>query len=58
VVIKIQMNQNQLAPRKDEKKKDGAQKQVTKKSPEKNMSEIDEHILKSRRQKDQRGCGD
>lgn len=32
--------------KKDDKKKDGAQKQVAKKSPEKNMSEIDEHILK------------
>lgn len=33
-------------PKKDERKRDGPQKQVQKKSPEKNMSEIDEHILK------------
>ncbi|KAL0811711.1 hypothetical protein ABMA28_009155 [Loxostege sticticalis] len=40
------MNQSQN-PKKDERKKDGVpNKQVQKKSPEKNMSEIDEHILK------------
>ncbi|KOB69081.1 Mitogen-activated protein kinase [Operophtera brumata] len=32
--------------KKDDKNKDVPQKQVAKKSPEKNMSEIDEHILK------------
>lgn len=41
------MNQSQLNPKKDERKKDGLQnKHPQKKSPEKNMSEIDEHILK------------
>ncbi|XP_075985727.1 extracellularly regulated kinase 7 [Anticarsia gemmatalis] len=38
------MNQNQV--KRDEKKKDVGQKQGQKKSPDKNMSEIDEHILK------------
>ncbi|XP_061723829.1 mitogen-activated protein kinase 15 isoform X1 [Cydia pomonella] len=39
------MNQTQI--KKDDKKKDGTiQKPVQKKSPDKNMSEIDEHILK------------
>ncbi|XP_063369944.1 mitogen-activated protein kinase 15 isoform X2 [Cydia amplana] len=39
------MNQTQI--KKDDKKKDGTiQKLVQKKSPDKNMSEIDEHILK------------
>ncbi|CAH0403220.1 unnamed protein product [Chilo suppressalis] len=38
---------SQSHPKKDERKKDAAQnKNVQKKSPEKNMSEIDEHILK------------
>lgn len=40
------MNQTQQNLKKDDRKKDGLQKQVQKKSPEKNMSEIDEHILK------------
>ncbi|XP_068625083.1 extracellular signal-regulated kinase 2 [Battus philenor] len=39
------MNQNQNIKKDDQKKKD-VQKQTQKKSPEKNMSEIDEHILK------------
>lgn len=38
------MNQNQV--KKDDKRKDVGQKQGQKKSPDKNMSEIDEHILK------------
>ncbi|XP_049880378.1 mitogen-activated protein kinase 15-like [Pectinophora gossypiella] len=40
------MSQNQPNVRKEERKKDAAQKPAQKKSPEKNMSEIDEHILK------------
>lgn len=39
------MNQAQKI-KKDDKNKDVSQKQVAKKSPEKNMSEVDEHILK------------
>lgn len=38
------MNQNLV--KRDEKKKDAGPKQGQKKSPDKNMSEIDEHILK------------
>lgn len=38
------MSQPQI--KKDERKKDAPQKQGQKKSPDKNMSEIDEHILK------------
>ncbi|KAM3961348.1 extracellularly regulated kinase 7 [Aphomia sociella] len=40
------MNHSQQNGKKEERKKDVLQKQIQKKSPEKNMSEIDEHILK------------
>lgn len=41
------MNQQGTLKKEEQKKKNGAQKpEVAKKSPDKNMSEIDEHILK------------
>ncbi|KAJ8710607.1 hypothetical protein PYW08_009122 [Mythimna loreyi] len=40
------MSQNQNQGKKDDRKKDVGQKPGQKKSPDKNMSEIDEHILK------------